>query len=539
MKLTKVTFIFSVIQLSIGILSTSYAADSCQIISNVCTEGPETRVINGISVYRECWNYEEKYQCDTGGYVDTCSGLNSSCTVTNEQCANTSISTGECLKIRKTYSCGQIQTDSSATLIDSSYTIVKDDIDISACQQLEDNSSCTESANICTQGPETRVIDGKEIYKECWAWEKQYTCASDTYTNYCEPLETICTQIDTSCQSYLANGECAIEKKSFDCATYEPEKNGVILIDQRLTISKDELDDSSCEDDRAECVLASKSCIEGAETRVIDGLPVYKDCWKYTEEYSCLSGDEVSTCDSIDTNSCTISQETCLLTDKNGICTSKVIAYECSHKTSDSSVISCGNQMFCMGDDCYDASYEPNNELGLAAAYLGTALKAGTELENITEIDIFTGHKSTCTQYPMNTVDCCDDSGWANGSVSGCDNEDLQLIEERKSKLTHYVGTYCSKKVGLVNVCVEYKQSYCTYGSMLARLFQEGARPQLNMSWGTAENPSCSGVTAEQLEQVDFTLIDFQEYIDEFQVTAINNEEIQQKVADKIAGMTQ
>lgn len=517
----------------------AFAEDSCRLLSNVCTEGAETRIINGIEIHRECWNYEEKFYCETGGYVDSCSGLNGVCTQTSSACVETSPDTGQCVLTEKTFACGQLQTDTEATLIDSSYTVIKDEIDDSACQSYQDNNTCTESANICIEGEETRIINGKEVYKSCWAWEKQYTCAAGSYSDYCAPLNTTCTVQSSVCEKYLGNGDCALERNTYDCATYQEEKDGIIFVDEQLTIVKDETDASSCDDERAECALASKTCIEGPETRVINGLPVYKDCWKYSEEYACLSGEKVSTCDSIDANACSVKNEECILRDSHGTCTSTVVTYTCSHKTSDSSVISCGNQMFCMGDDCYDASYEPNNELGLAAAYLGTALKAGTEVEDINEIDIFTGHKSTCTQYPLNTVDCCDDSGWANGNVSGCDNTDLQLIEERKNKLTHLVGTYCAKTLPLVNTCIKYKQSYCTYGSMLARLFQEGARPQLNMTWGTPEDPSCSGVTPEQLKHVDFSLIDFQEYIDHLQVTSINNDELQQKVAEKVAEMTQ
>lgn len=538
-RVAELSFSLAYVFLTLVFSHLAYAQDSCRILSNTCTQGPETRIINGIQVYKDCWNFEEKYYCETGGYINTCSGLSSACTTQQDTCLETSPDTGQCVLREKVFTCGEIQTETEADLIDSSYTIVKDEVDLSSCGAYSDNNTCTETGNVCVEGAETRIINGKEIYKSCWAWEKQYTCAADSYSDYCAPLNTICTVKSTVCDSYLGNGDCAVERKTYDCATHQEEKNGIIYVDEQLTIVKDITDESSCNDVRAECTLASKSCIEAAETRVINGLPVYKECWKYSEEYACLSGEELSTCDSINSQTCSEKRNECLLTDKNGTCTSRVITYECKHKTSDSSVISCGDQMFCLGNDCYDTSYQPNNELGLAAAYLGTALKAGTEVEDINNIDIFTGTKSTCTQYPINTVDCCDDSGWANGSVSGCDNEDLKLIEERKNKLTHYVGTYCAKKLSLVNTCIEYKQSYCTYGSMLARLFQEGARPQLGMDWGSPEDPSCSGVTAEQLESVDFTLIDFQEYIDHLEVTSINNDEIQKKVAEKVAGMTQ
>lgn len=73
---------------------------------------------------------------------------------------------------------------------------------------------------------------------------------------------------------------------------------------------------------------------------------------------------------------------------------------------------------------------------------------------------------------------------------------------------------------------------------MLSRIIQEGARPQLGMSWGSAESPTCSGMTPEQLQDVDFTLINFQEYIDTLTADIPSNEELQQKVQDRVIEMT-
>lgn len=519
--------------------TSTYADTTCALYSNICTEPAETRTIGGIEFYRDCWNYEKVYYCETGEFVDTCSGLDDFCTVSSETCSTTNLLTGDCAKVERTYTCGDVQEGSEAEYLGSTYTVVKDEIDYSACSSYEENSTCYQTGNVCTEGPETRLVDGAEVYKDCWAWEYQYLCIGDTYNNLCEPLENICTLQDSTCDSTLPSGECGIETRTYDCATEQTEKDGVIKVGEQLTIVKDEIDSSECDDNRVECALEEKICTEGPETRNINGLDVYKDCWAWQETYTCLSDEIYSTCGDIDMDVCVPKTTECAVMGKNGECSSIINTYDCTYSTEDKEVLTCGDQVFCMGDDCYDTSYEPSPDFGTAAAYLGAVTAAGSDVDSVDDIDIFTGHKSTCLQYPLNTVDCCSDSGWANGSLTGCSNEDKMLIEERANKLTHYVGTYCSKEIPLIGTCIEYKQSYCTYEGMLARIIQEGARAQLGMSWGSAENPSCGDLSPEDLQNVRLDEIDFQEYIDAQEVQLMDNAELADKVADKIKDLTE
>ncbi len=62
----------------------------------------------------------------------------------------------------------------------------------------------------------------------------------------------------------------------------------------------------------------------------------------------------------------------------------------------------------------------------------------------------------------------------------GCDEADVRLAAARRSNYAHYIGEYCSKKVGLFRLCIERKQTYCVFPGVLARLVQEQGREQLN-----------------------------------------------------------
>ncbi|MBV7300279.1 conjugal transfer protein TraN [Enterovibrio paralichthyis] len=507
--------------------------EKCQVQERVCTQGAATKNINGVDIYRPCWEYTAEYYCRTGTSVDTCAGLATACINTSSQC-KVSNPNGDCVLWEKFYTCGdKVPANDPAIFIDTTYTVDKDELNNEQCQDLDDNPTCEVTSNVCTEGPETRNINGKPIYKDCWKWEKQYTCYLASVDNYCKPLETICEVVEEVCEKTLANGECAKSRFTYDCYAPQTEKDGIIFIDSHLSIIKDEWDTEECDPLADSCLLNSKTCGEPAETRIINGLPVYKECWRYDYEYTCNSGDVVSTCETIDQERCKLTETRCILTAPNGECTSWAKNYTCTNKGDDSTQINCADQIFCIGPDCYETGYEPNSDFGVAAAYLNAAMEAGNEF-NPDSLNVFSGEVSTCKQYALSTVDCCDDSGWANGSLGGCANEDKVLIEQRADSLTHYIGTYCSQEIPVIGTCVVHKQVYCAYNSMLSRIVMEGAKEQLNLSWGTAESPECVGITPEQLQNVRFDLIDFSEYIDQFTAGIIENDELVDRVEEAV-----
>ena len=46
----------------------------------------------------------------------------------------------------------------------------------------------------------------------------------------------------------------------------------------------------------ADCVKNSEICVEGPATRNVGGYPVYRDCWRTTSQYSCISQNTSDDC---------------------------------------------------------------------------------------------------------------------------------------------------------------------------------------------------------------------------------------------------
>ena len=132
---------------------------------------------------------------------------------------------------------------------------------------------------------------------------------------------------------------------------------------------------------------------------------------------------------------------------------------------------------------------------------------------------------------------CCDKDKVFLGLVS-CNQTEKDLAVQNKKKLCHYIGNYCSKKInfGFTKVCVQHKDTYCCFNSVLARIIQEQGRPQLKIEWGGAESPNCRGLKPEEFEKIDFSRIDFSEFEQSIMpnVSSTRTLELQNSTANKI-----
>jgi len=95
--------------------------------------------------------------------------------------------------------------------------------------------------------------------------------------------------------------------------------------------------------------------------------------------------------------------------------------------------------------------------------------------------------------------------------LSKCSQEQQLLGQKRGQNLCTEVGTYCSEKV--LGACVQDTQSYCCFNSVLAKIIENGAHQQLGIPWGSPQTPNCAGLTIAQIGQIDFSQIDFSQFI--------------------------
>lgn len=92
-----------------------------------------------------------------------------------------------------------------------------------------------------------------------------------------------------------------------------------------------------------------------------------------------------------------------------------------------------------------------------------------------------------------------------------CEASEFELDAKKETRQCSFVGSYCASKA--LGQCIEKRDAYCCFGSVVGRIIQEQGRQQLGLNFGEAESPSCDGLTPAQLQQLDWSKIDLSEWI--------------------------
>ena len=310
----------------------------------------------------------------------------------------------------------------------------------------------------------------------------------------------------TVCGGYAVN-----HKSSYDCKpriiiTYEEDSYEVL---------PDEWSDNCARleerVDQGLCGYHSRVCTQGRQTRVIEGVPITRDCWQETLTYHC-SYPAKDDCSPLRARGCAQIHSACKQQLGNA-CVVYQQTYQCKDAARTTHQITGGDTPFCMDGNCRDQSWELNDELMSSVAHLSILKEMQGNLENGF---LFTGKPGKCSKYTASFKDCCGSGkGWGKDLGLGhCHKHEKELNTKRKAGLCHYVGTYCAEK-GPFGICLEKESGYCCFGSKLLKAFQEQGRTQIGMGWGEPKSPLCRGFTIAEIQRIDFSKLDLREVFEE------------------------
>ncbi|MBY0500442.1 MAG: conjugal transfer protein TraN [Alphaproteobacteria bacterium] len=256
--------------------------------------------------------------------------------------------------------------------------------------------------------------------------------------------------------------------------------------------------------DQGLCHYDTKECTQGPQTRIIEGIPVTRECWQEKLTYACDFPTK-DNCGPLRARGCVQINSACKQTVGN-TCVAYTQTYQCQGNSRTAHQITGGNTPFCLDGSCRDQSFEANNEMMSSLAQLSLLKDMQGKIDSI-----FKGDEHQCSKHILSFKDCCGSGkGWGKSlGLGGCKAKEKLLQKKRKGRLCHYVGTYCAKKV--LGQCVKKKSSFCCFGSKLLKAFQEQGRKQIHLGWGKAKDPLCRGFTIEELQRIDFSKLDLRE----------------------------
>lgn len=256
-----------------------------------------------------------------------------------------------------------------------------------------------------------------------------------------------------------------------------------------------------------QCDLISTTCLDNADRRVW-GETIHKECWKWRKIYSCQFKAQNECASGVFSNCTPISEECKTRADDKCYVWERTM--ECSKERAQQKKTKItGTPFFCLDGNCQPKKSEPNQDFH----------KALTQLSVLKEVEggrgastsIFKGENGICgISFASGlTSNCCNISGWE--MFVGCDEQEKQLKLRRQKGFCHAMGTYCSHS--FLGICTHEKETFCCFDNKLQRIIQEQGRAQAGISWGTKENPDCRGFTPEELTRLDFSAMDFSEYV--------------------------
>lgn len=214
-----------------------------------------------------------------------------------------------------------------------------------------------------------------------------------------------------------------------------------------------------------------------------------------------LPGDSNSTCNALANNTkcvMTNAEALTLTGEGSGLVASQLETYSCPKEV----------ERCVQWEETKDGCYEEDMAQGLdklkfqsdGYAAFANALVAAGQLdsvaanvepsanENMPVPKIFNGDDRRCDRAAGGMIgnllsrNCCreDLERPKKGQLirAGCDIGDVELAAARRSKYTHYIGEYCSKKA-FWGSCLRKTETYCKFPGMLPRLVHEQGREQL------------------------------------------------------------
>jgi conjugal transfer mating pair stabilization protein TraN len=479
----------------------------------VCSQGAETRTINGSQVYKDCWQYQDTYSCVDPANVNYCQPLEAAgCSQTNSTCVETAFN-GACMRFKNTYQCNSALLPLPSTIeqLASTYAILKDEVVTSACAALQNSSVCEQLSETCTEGAATRNINGLDIYKACWKWERKYSCASTNLQSDCQDLlaDSKCNETGSSCVERNTDGSCSNVERQFKCKIKDGSSTPVTSCNGQTFCGNNTQGNSN-----GQCFDIGHEP-DADFARASTGMEVIREGGTYFDPATLkLFSGRGESCKKTfgSLGNCCKSNPNAGSSNRNASEAAGIVLKVAGESVRAGSAYAFdalfngpGNNFITQG---VQSMFGSSASMGNAAnpfgaaqfssnfSFYGASFSMGPGGFQFVSFDPYSFAAQIALQVVLQLI--------------SCEQTDKVLAMKRGNNLCEYVGSWCSKKA--LNVCIQRREGYCCFNSKLAKIINVQGKQQLNRSYGNAETPDCSGFTANEMENLDFSKMNLEEF---------------------------
>lgn len=489
-----------------GLRDAQAAGLACEEVEKACVKPGRTETgADGSPVVLPCAEWAVSYRC-TGEGRNGCAALESlaaSGTCRLEEAEGEDGGTGRCdewsadgktcLRRTAVFRCGDgvepAEPPGDAHFIESVEEIEAEPFD--GCAGYAADQGCAETASVCAEGPGIKLVDGKLVYKDCWAWEKTYACRTPGGLDECAPyasnpdcrlLSETCPEEDLGCARPVRVYECRTEGTATVLGRV---CDGLACIEGVCAPS-----DGEADEDFVSAIVSAEIGREAglygdvAGNRFFEGR--HLSCKDRRGAPSCCRAEVKANMD-------------------NGSAFGLLLSFG----------VSAGWEAvkYAGSPYVYDLLSWSDNTSWLLTKLYGTA-GSGVYSPKFSYWGVSAAY-SEANGFSFNFSPAMFAASAAIAfwqHYSTCDAEDQEVAMARGQRLCRYVGSTCEKSVGGLG-CVETAQHYVCFNSRLARILNEEGREQLGRGWGAPDSPDARGFTVEELEALDFTQMDLSEFV--------------------------
>lgn len=468
---------------------------SCEALSSVCEVPGETITVDGRPVVINCRQKRVRYRCTAEGKAG-CAALEASATdgtcrrETDPVCKKKDAS-GNCLVYESIFRCGPESAVPPDTAEDLGDVKEESAVPVNGCSAWEANAKCRETARTCTEGPGLRWVDGKYVYKDCWAWRVTHTCLSNV-TDDCAVWEKDpeCRLVSSVCPDGETGDACLRPLRTYECT--RPAEDLVLG-----EICGGEV-----------CIGDVCQPTDGGSDKDLADSLVQIEIGRQLGVYGDLTGNRFFSGDAL----------TCK--DRKG-------APSCCRKETVANVSNDAFRAFLLWG-LTETAMEAVKYVGSPYVYDLLAWSDKTDwLLNALYGNAPNGVYNPSLSFWGVSASLVNGRVQFSFSVEGfamaaamqlwqnyktCDAEDQKLAMARGQGLCHFIGTRCAERVPGLG-CTKREEVHGCFNSKLALIINEQGRKQLGRNWGTASAPDARGFTMEEIEALDFSRMDFTAFI--------------------------
>jgi len=346
---------------------------------------------------------------------------------------------------------------------------------------------------VCTDGPDTKWIDGAAVTRDCWQTTRTLSCAGATGSDGCAPLVAAgCTPSTSTCRrSDPATGRCLVTEEGYLCPVPAQTRTST----------------SSCPSD-VFCVQGScfdiRQTQDGDFARSMSMLEAGREAGVYldTDRMQVFRGEENRCRNRLLKNCCYTDNAGAGMTNQSMFGTGSSLVYDVLMNSENREFIYQGMSALLLGEG-FSGSF---TTYGVTVAVNGAAVPAGS-------VAIYSSESLVIAFDPWTLVIAV--VIYIILSMMSCNEGEGRLAMKEGARLCHTVGTWCSTcltLLGSCTSCTEQTTSKCCFNSMLARIINEQGRQQIGKGWGNEQSPDCSGFTVAELQSLNFSAMDLTEF---------------------------